>query len=125
MARAYRSRLGDSALLRPRLSLVDRPDEALYCLSCCLRVKPERREEFLDCIRANQQGTLSNEPLAATYVLGEDESAPDTWRFFEQYIGREGFEAHTRTPHFAAWEAFAATEPFSAPPEVRFRYITP
>ena len=44
------------------------------------------------------------------------------WRFFEQYEGKAGFEAHTKTEHFAAWEAFASSEPspFSAPPEVRF-----
>ncbi|EOD41893.1 hypothetical protein EMIHUDRAFT_194475 [Emiliania huxleyi CCMP1516] len=83
-------------------------------------VRPSCREEFLECIRQNQKGTLSSEPLAVTYAYGEDETTPDTWHFFEQYVGREGFEAHTQTPHFAAWEAFAASDPFSAPPEVKF-----
>mmetsp|Transcript_10534 Transcript_10534/g.21342 ORF Transcript_10534/g.21342 Transcript_10534/m.21342 type:complete len:265 (-) Transcript_10534:79-873(-) len=102
------------------MSIIERPDSALFCLNVCLRIKPERREEFLECIRANQEGTLTTEPLAVTYVYGEDELTPNTWRFFEQYVGKEGFEAHTKTAHFAAWEAFASTEPFSAPPEVRF-----
>jgi hypothetical protein len=31
----------------------------LYCLHVCLRVKPERRAEFLSCIEANQRGTLT------------------------------------------------------------------
>jgi quinol monooxygenase YgiN len=106
----------------PTMSIIERPDSALFCLNVCLRVKPERREEFLDCIRANQEGTLATEPLAVTYAYGEDESTPNTWRFFEQYLGKAGFEAHTQTDHFAAWEAFASSEPspFSAPPEVRF-----
>ena len=85
-----------------------------------------RREEFLDCIRANQEGTLTKEPLAVTYAYGEDEATPDTWRFFEQYVGRAGFEAHTQSDHFAAWEVFASSEPspFSAPPEVKFLTLT-
>ena len=82
-------------------------EAALYCLNVKLCIKPEVREEFLDCIRANQRGTLSSEPLAVTYVFGEDESTPNTFHFFEQYRGVEGFEAHTKSPHFADWETFA------------------
>ena len=94
---------------------------ALYCLNVKLCIKPEVREPFLECIRANQRGTLSSaEPLAVTYVFGEDESTPNTFHFFEQYRGVEGFEAHTKSPHFADWETFAATEPFTEPPVVSF-----
>jgi len=92
----------------------------LYCLNVKLCIKPEVRSEFLECIRANQRGTLSTEPLAVTYTFGEDESSPGTFHFFEQYKGVAGFTAHTQTPHFAAWEAFATTEPFSSPPVVSF-----
>ena len=94
--------------------------EPLYCLNVKLCVKPERRKEFLACIEANQRGTLSNEPLACTYVYGEDETTPNTFHFFEQYQGREGFEAHAATPHFADWEVFAGSDPFTAEPEVSF-----
>ena len=104
-----------------KINLLDRPaDTPLYCLNVCLRIKPERRAEFLRCISANQLGTLTTEPLAVTYVYGEDETDSDTWRFFEQYAGKDGFDAHRRTPHFAKWEEFASTDPFAAPPEVRF-----
>jgi quinol monooxygenase YgiN len=89
-----------------------------YCLGVCLRVKPERRDEFLESIKANQRGTLTTEPLVVTYLVGEDETAPNTFHLFEAYKGRAGFEAHTKSPHFAVWEKFVATEPFSAPPQV-------
>ena len=69
----------------------------LYCLNVKLCIKAERREEFLTCIAANKQGTLSTEPLAVTYLFGEDAATPNTFHFFEQYEGREGFEAHTKT----------------------------
>ena len=81
-----------SRLPVPTMSILERPETPLFCLNVCLQVKPERREEFLACIRANQKGTLATEPLAVTYAYGEDETTPDTWRFFEQYVGKAGFE---------------------------------
>ena len=44
----------------------------------------------------------------------------NSFHFFEQYEGREGFEEHTQTPHFAAWEKFVETDPFTEPPVVTF-----
>ena len=36
----------------------------------------------------------------------------------EKYHGEAGFKAHQAAPHFADWEMFAGTDPFTAPPEV-------
>ena len=97
------------------------PNEAShgrYCLHVRLQVRAERRDEFLECIQANQRGTLTTEPLALAYLFGEDETSTNTFHFFEAYKGRAGFEAHTQTPHFADWEKFVATDPLSAPPQV-------
>jgi len=91
-----------------------------YALNVRISVKPEYRGEFLKCILANQRGTLTTEPLAVKYMFGEDENRPNTFHFHEQYKGREGFEAHTQTPHFAAWETFVAKDPFEEPPAVVF-----
>lgn len=91
-----------------------------YCLNVKLSVKPSRRDEFIKVIDNNAKGTRSAEPLAVEYVWGESTTEPNIFFFYEKYKGREGFEAHTRTPHFAAWEAFVATEPFTAPPVVQF-----
>lgn len=98
---------------------------AFYSLNVRIHVKPERRDDFLSCIRANQVGTLGlsgipGEPLASAYLFGEDENMPNVFHFHEQYRGREGFVAHTESPHFADWEAFAATDPFVQPPTVSF-----
>ena len=94
----------------------------MFCLHVCLRVKPDRRDEFLSCIQANQRGTLTTEPLAVSYLFGEDESAPNTFHFFEAYKGRAGFDAHTQAPHFAEWERFVATDPLSSAPQLAFYY---
>ena len=93
-----------------------------YCLNVKLDVDPTKREEFLDCINNNQKGTLSNEPLSLKYTWGEDESNPNVFHFHEEYIGREGFEEHTKAPHFAIWQKYAdqSPSPFVTAPEVVF-----
>ena len=91
-----------------------------FALNVKLFVKPERREAFLACIKANERGTLTTEPLACVYAWGECTKEPNTFHFHEQYLGKEGFDAHAATPHFADWEAFAATDPFTKEPEVSF-----
>jgi quinol monooxygenase YgiN len=134
-----------------------------YCLNVTLKVKVDRRDEFLSCIKGNEVGTLTQEPLALMYVSltrknvcacnchalfldtrnmanrfnhgyccahvhglanryqwGESEIEPNTFHFQEAYKGKIGFEAHTQAPHFSVWESFAATDPFTAEPEVFF-----
>ena len=95
------------ALLLAVASVASALKAPLYCLNVQLCIKPERRDEFLATIKANQAGTLSKEPLAVTYLFGEDETTPNTFHFHEKYKGRAGFEAHTKAPHFAVWETFA------------------
>lgn len=105
-----------------KINLLDRPSNnmPLYCLTVCLHIKPERRSDFLQCISANQFYTLTSEPDAITYVYGEDTSISNTWHFFEQYINKAGFDAHSQTQHFAKWEEFVSTDPFTADPQVNF-----
>lgn len=94
----------------------------MFCLNVKLCVKPARRSEFLPCIENNQRGTLNKElePLAVVYTYGEDTKTPDTFHFHEQYKGKEGFEAHQKAEHFAVWEKFASSDPFTEPPRVAF-----
>lgn len=94
--------------------------EQRFCLNVTLFVKEDRREEFLRCIAANQAGTLSTEPNCVQYAWGEDESTRNTFYFHEQYKNKEGFHEHTRSPHFAEWEKFASTDPFTQAPIVSF-----
>ena len=115
-----------AAVAESSTSSADMPSHGLggplgsFALNVNLYVKPERRAEFLQCIGANQRGTLTTEPLACVYVWGESTAAPNTFHFHEQYLGKEGFDAHCAAPHFADWEAFAATDPFTKDPEVTF-----
>ena len=114
-----------SVVARSRVSNVRMVDAAAddapkFCLNVKLCIKPERRDEFMECIKNNKAGTIGTEPLAEAYIWGEDTETKNTFHFYEKYKGKAGFEAHQKTPHFAAWEAFASTEPFSEPPVVQF-----
>lgn len=95
-----------------------------YCVSVNLYVKSEHREEFLRVIRINSAGTRTQEPLNHMYMWGESTTEPNTFHFQEQFLGEEGFVAHTQAPHFQVWAKFADVEgdnsPFWRPPEVKF-----
>eukprot|EP00339_Tiarina_fusa_P015250 CAMPEP_0117017482 /NCGR_PEP_ID=MMETSP0472-20121206/13643_1 /TAXON_ID=693140 ORGANISM="Tiarina fusus, Strain LIS" /NCGR_SAMPLE_ID=MMETSP0472 /ASSEMBLY_ACC=CAM_ASM_000603 /LENGTH=214 /DNA_ID=CAMNT_0004721857 /DNA_START=8 /DNA_END=652 /DNA_ORIENTATION=+ len=97
------------------------PPRAAYCLNVELCIKAEVRDEYLKCIYNNQKGS-HGEPLCLQYDFGESLETPNSFYFHEQYSGGdqglEGFVAHTKAPHFAAWEEFAGTDPFSKPPVI-------
>lgn len=95
-----------------------RQAEPSVYLNVRMGVKPERRDEFLSVIRNNQKGTLGTEPLAKVYTWGEDPEVPNLFHFHEEYIGEAGRAAHNAAPHFAVWEDFVATDPFTSEPVV-------
>ncbi len=102
------------------------PTRPAFCLNVKLCINPDVREEFLSVINNNQMGSRK-EPLCLQYDFGESDVEPNTFHFHEQYTGsddgKEGFESHASTQHFAAWEVFAsgtATTQFTSPPVVSF-----
>lgn len=100
------------------------PIRPAFCVHVELFVKPEYRQEFIKVIQNNQKGTLGTEPLCLQYVFGESTSTPNKFVFHEEYTGdedgKEGFDAHTQTPHFKLWEEFVEKDPFTSPPIVNF-----
>lgn len=102
-------------------------DRSAFCLNVELCINPDVREEFLNVIENNQNGSNNKEPLCLQYHYGESNTVPNTFYFHEQYTGldggKEGFDAHTNAPHFAAWEEFASTNPFTKDPIV-YKYKT-
>jgi quinol monooxygenase YgiN len=101
--------------------------KSAFCVTVNLYPKADVREEFLKVIANNKRGTDETEPLALQYTFGESTAEPNTFHFHEQYSGsedgKEGFDAHASSPHFADWESFVDTEPFAQSPEVYFSKI--
>eukprot|EP00591_Stephanopyxis_turris_P005664 CAMPEP_0195507224 /NCGR_PEP_ID=MMETSP0794_2-20130614/718_1 /TAXON_ID=515487 /ORGANISM="Stephanopyxis turris, Strain CCMP 815" /LENGTH=243 /DNA_ID=CAMNT_0040633835 /DNA_START=73 /DNA_END=804 /DNA_ORIENTATION=- len=94
------------------------PVRDAFCVDVDLFTKPEVRDDFLNVIRDNKKGSDEDEPGCFQYAYGESIETANTFHFHEEYDGKEGFEAHKKMPHFAAWEKFAATDPFTKPPVV-------
>ena len=86
-------------------------------------VKPERRDEFLRQIRANEAATLGSEPLNRAYLWGEDIEVPNRFHFHEEYVGEAGQKAHFATDHFKVWDAFVKTDPFSGPVNGPYKFL--
>ena len=91
---------------------------APFCVNVRLSVTPARRAEFLDVIRGDQAGTLSDEEGSLQFLVMEDVSDSNTFYFHEEYVDEAAFEAHCAAPHFQPWRAFTETSPFEAPIEV-------
>jgi quinol monooxygenase YgiN len=101
------------------------PVRDAFCLNVQLSMRPEVREEFLKVIENNARGSNQDEPLCLQYIYGEDTDTPNVFHFHEQFTGKdggkEGFDAHAATDHFAKWEHFLVSQdPFSKPPIVQF-----
>ena len=105
---------GFAKLARTAAPAVDR-----YNLNVELAVKADRVAQFLECIRANAAGTLK-EPRNLRYCWGPSAGDENVFHFQESFVEKAGFEAHCAAPHFTKWEAFVATDPFSAEPSVQF-----
>jgi quinol monooxygenase YgiN len=100
-------------------------DRQAYCLNVELCIQPEVRDAFLQVIANNQQGSRTTEAGCLQYDFGESITTPNAFYFHEQYKDQAGFDAHAVAPHFVAWEAFAATDPFTQPPVVSFYQSIP
>lgn len=84
-----------------------------FCLNLKLALRPDQREEFLTLIKEDQKQSLATEPGCVQFVVGEDTTTPNTFYLHEEYKNEAGFQAHTETPHFAKWNAFCDTKPWS------------
>jgi len=97
---------------------------AIYCLNVKLCIKPEVREEFLEVIRVNAATVNNDEALCLQFDYGESTKVPNTFYLHEEYEGadggKEGFDAHEASPHFAVWEKFKEKGIFTQPGVVSF-----
>jgi len=82
-----------------------------------LCVKSDKVDSFLECIQQNRAGSVQ-EPACIQYTYGESKTDSNRFIFHEEYLDEDGFEAHKSAPHFAVWEEFASTDPFTEEPIV-------
>ena len=86
---------------------------APYCVNIKMELRPDQRETFLALIKEDQRDSLATEPACLQFVVGEDTTTPNTFFLHEEYENEAGFQKHTLTPHFAKWNEFCDTNPWS------------
>jgi (4S)-4-hydroxy-5-phosphonooxypentane-2,3-dione isomerase len=80
----------------------------VYAIWVTVKVKPDKREQFLDVIEDDSICSVRDEPGCVRFDVLQDRSDPNTYYFYEVYHDEAAFEAHTKTPHLARWRAASA-----------------
>ena len=87
-----------------------------FAINVKFNVIPDRRDEFLKVMRNNIHQTMSSEPNALQFVLGQDVQDVNTFYLHEEYKSRaDHADPHSKTSYYDDCMAFFATKPFTEP----------
>ena len=97
----------------------------MYVIVVTLQAKPEGRDAFLKAAVEDGQGSTQNESGCLRFDVYNDQSDPNKFVFVEVYKDQAAFQAHTKTPHFAAWREATKDLMVGAPTAVRCTNVFP
>lgn len=104
---------------------IDNSKFPAFCLNVESCIKPEIREEFVDLMMSHQQNSKV-EPLCRQFDWGVSLEDPNAFYIHEEYEGKEGFDAHESSSHFAKFLQFnKEKQPYSKPQVVQFYETLP
>ena len=75
----------------------------MFVLVVSLRIKPGKDRQFLTAIEANATASLREEPGCRRFDVLAPTEASDKIFLYEIYDDRAAFDAHLKSPHFAAF----------------------
>ena len=75
----------------------------MFVLVVSLKVKPERREEFLRAAQEDSRGSRDDEQDCLRFDVIEDQAEPNHFYFYEVYRSEAALEAHRAAPHYQVW----------------------
>lgn len=75
----------------------------MFAVLVRVQIKPEHREEFIEAMLADAQGSVQNEPDCLLFNIVEDQANPNLLHLYEVYTSEQAFEQHKETPHFKSW----------------------
>ena len=73
-----------------------------------VKIKPDKREQFLAAIEDDAICSERDEPGCARFNVLQDQTDENTYYFYEVYKDEDAFAAHQAAPHYARWRAAAA-----------------
>jgi autoinducer 2-degrading protein len=74
-----------------------------------VRIKPEKRQKFLDAIEVDALGSEGNEPGCVRFNVLQDDTDENVYYFYEVYLDEAAVAAHRAAPHYAVWQSAADT----------------
>ena len=74
-----------------------------------VRVKPDKRGEFLKAIEVDAIGSERDERECFCFNVLQDAKDANVYYFMEVYRDEAAIEAHRAAPHYAVWRAAADT----------------
>ena len=73
-----------------------------------VKVRPERRDEFLAAITEDAQHTTEREEGNFQFTVIQHNDDPNAFSFLEVYRDEAALDAHRQTPHFQKYRAATA-----------------
>lgn len=80
----------------------------MVTINVVLEIDPLRVDEFLQVMNTNAAASRQ-EPGCTRFEIARAFDKPNLFALSEVYHDKAAIEAHTQTPHYAAWRAVAAT----------------
>lgn len=74
-----------------------------------VRVLPEGRQKFLECIEVDALGSERDEAGCLRFNVLQDAEDANVYYFYEVYRDEAALEAHRAAPHYAVWRSAADT----------------
>ena len=75
----------------------------MIALWVSVKIKAEKRDEFLAVIAHDAEHSVKDEPGCVRFDVFEDTSEPNRFYFHEVYKDQAAIEYHRGTPHFKMW----------------------
>lgn len=78
-------------------------ENAMYIIIAPLQVKEGFKEQFLEEMVKDAEGSVKNESGCLRFDIVEDPSDPNRIWLYEVYKDKAAFKEHKRMPHFLRW----------------------
>ena len=79
----------------------------MHILFVTLKIKPERRDEFIKEMLLHAKGANENEPGCLRFDVVQDLQDPNTLHLYEVYKDEAAFTDHQNAPHYKRFSEVA------------------
>ncbi len=74
----------------------------MYVIIVPIQIKEGAKEQFLEAMLPNAQGSVNDEPGCVRFDVIQDAADPNRIWLYEVYTDEAAFQAHGQSPHYLA-----------------------